>query len=231
MRSFLIPGFRSEWRQTGWKLPLIRRLCKRELWAIDNRCMISYHERWQRTHVESTEPAQREIEEEGSRNVSPRWSPIIRQREYQREQRSLSTPETPQCSPERHYESRHIFTTIPLSCQMRWGLRNNWKKCLRGGVGIGNSAGKEEWLTRATHSSHKRSSSPGLDHLLGNFLVPLIVSAAEGLWTLGENNREAQRSEISGNTANNCTLKCSQTVHAKIQVSFWSLEHSFPSLN
>lgn len=101
------------------------------------------------------------------------------------------------------------------------------KKCPRGGVGIGNSAGRGMWagkryystpimqkrLIRAAHSSHKSSSSPGLCHLLGNFLVLLIVSAAEWLWRLGENNGKAQRSEISGNTANNCTLNCSQTVH------------------
>lgn len=66
---------------------------------------------------------------------------------------------------------------------------------------------------RAAHSSHKSSSSPGLDNLLGNVLALLIVSAAEWLWSLGENNGEAQRSEISGNTANNCTLKCSQKLH------------------
>lgn len=66
---------------------------------------------------------------------------------------------------------------------------------------------------RAAPSSHKSSSSPGLDHLLGNFLVLPTVSAAEWLWSLRQNNGEAQRSEISGNTADNCPLKCSQTAH------------------
>lgn len=189
--------------------------------------MLSDHEHWHRTHVESPEPAQREVEEEGGRNASPRWSSIIRPWEFQPEQRSSSQPETVKRSPERHCESPHIFTTILLSCQMRWGFRNNWKKCLSAGVGIGNSAERGMWagkrytstpimlkrLMRAAHSSRKRSSSPGLDNLLGNFLMLLIVSAAEWLWGTGENNGEAQRSEISENSANNCTLKCGQTGH------------------
>lgn len=106
---------------------------------------------------------------------------------------------------QRRCESLHKFTTILLSCQMRWrgGSEIIGKKCLRGGVGIGNSAGRGvragkrynvtpmvlERLMRAAPSSHKSSSSPGLDH----FPLLAVVSAAERLRSLGENNGEARR--------------------------------------
>lgn len=215
--------------------------------------MISYHEHWQQTHVESTEPAQRERDGGGGQQeCEPQMvANYTTMRAPARTKELIAARDGETLS----RETLNLSTYLPPTfCLVKWdgGFRNNWKKCLRGGVGIGNSAERGMWagkrynstpimlkrLMRAAPSSHKSPSSPGVDNLLGNFLMLLIVSAAEWLW------REYWRGWQVRDK-----WEYSQQLHFKMQsdstqgpsffwitafwdilnvirVSFWSLEHS-----
>lgn len=157
-------------------------------------------------------------------------------------------------------ETLNLSTYLPPTfCLVKWdgGFRNNWKKCLRGGVGIGNSAERGMWagerynstpimlkrLMRAAPSSHKSSSSPGLDNLLGNFLMLLIVSAAEWLrreywrgWQVGDKWEYSQQLHFKMQSDSTqgpsfFWIKAFWDILNVIRVSFWSLEHSSVPLN